>query len=762
MVILSIAVMLPYVPVLAGFVPFPADIVNSFPPWEGTPAASCCKGFQHGQMGDLATQFYPLRATFNSKLRPGNAPLWNFQIFMGTPYQAMPQSALFFPLNWVFSIFNAPFAWSVLFLVRPVIVAVTTAIFVRRLGTSPPAALLSGFIFALSGWITVTEGRSVADTAMWMPLIFLAIDELRSNVSRFSVALGAAAFALPVLGGHPEVAFHVTLASLLYAVYRLFPLDAPVRRYAIGFVIAAILSMSLAAVQLLPTLEWTTLISRSLSMRWGSLRGSHIVGLFSRDLLHHPNIDGVYIPEGAAYCGAFTIALVPFVVFCRKRRDVIFFAVLAFFCIEVAYGWQPGFWISEHVPVLDGLPNWRLLVIADFALAVLAGLAITALERHCAQPENPSKAARSAVWLVAGAVAAVLLLLRLFGQSLPYGWNLLLLLFSFIIILMAYLRRIHASDLLYTALLISIVDLMTATTGEIPFVKPADIFPRTPVFDFLSERANPMWRISALDMVFGAQFQLPYGLSSPEGYDFANKRFARFFSLFQTEFNLKSAPVLGAPKGVVDLTGTRYFVTTDWNLSTSRFAALPNRFHPVFSNRHVQVFENPDAIPLVSFLPAAAVQTSANEDDEFAAITSPNFDARRIVILPEKIDRFWGERGPTAAASIADVTKRNDEVRLSVSADQDGVVYFNESYYPGWVAHVDEVEAPVIRANYAFMAIPVTRGRHHVRFAFEPKSFRIGIAITGFTILLIVSILTLPAAIRRFGRAQVVSSVELS
>ena len=751
LLILAAAVTLPYAPVLAGYVPFPAEIVTSFPPWEGTPSSTCCAGFQHSELGDIATQIYPWR-TLNSALRIGHAPLWNFYVFMGIPYQAMPMSALFFPLHWLFSLLTVPLAWSLLFPVRAVIVAIATAIFVRRMGASRPAALTSGLIFALSGWVMAFQGRPQLDSAMWLPLMFLAVDELRSKPSYKSVALGAVAFALPVLAGHPEVAFEVTLVVLLYAAYRLFPLKPAPVRYLAAFGVTGVLSLMLAAVQLLPTFEWTGLIARSLDMRWGSLASSQILGFLSRDLLHHPNVDGVFIPEGASYIGAFTVAVLPFLVFWRKRLDVLFFAGLAFFCMEIAYGWQPGFWISNHIPVLAGLPNWRLLVAADFALAVLAGLAITALQSRCDSPELRLLPAAPVAWTLGGIAAGALIALRLVGHTVPLRWNLLLVLVSLTIAVLAATRRIDSRDFVRVALVVASADLITAAFGVIPFVKPADIFPSAPVFDFLRPKTIPMWRVCALDAVYGAHFEVPYRLSSPAGYDFPNTRMAKVLSVFKTQGEaraLKSQDVLAAPKGMVDLTGTRYFVTTDWNKSTSRFAALPNRFNQTFSFRHVQVFENPDAIPLVSFLPGTAIQVIGNEDDQLKAITGPDFDGRRTLIVPEEIDRFWGSRVAAAAPSIADVIQSNDEVKLSVAADRDGLVYFNEAYYPGWVAEVDGMKVPVIRANYAFMAVPVSQGYHTVRFEFAPASFRLGGALSGFAALLIMGGFAIPLALRR-------------
>ncbi len=590
---------------------------------------------------------------------------------------------------------------------------------------------------------------------MWLPLMFLAVDALHSKQSHAFVALTAVAFALPVLGGHPEVAFQVTVMALVYAAYRLFPISRSSGRYALAFGAAGLLSVALAAVQLLPTLEWVSLIARSLNFHWGSLASSQSLAFISRDLLHQPNVDGISIPEGAAYIGAFTIALLPLIVLWRKRRDVVFFVALAFFCIETAYGWQPAFWISAHIPVLANLPNWRLLGVADFAIAVLAGLAISAVAARCQKRESRFTYSTLILWLITAIGAGGPIILRVGGHTaVPWRWNLLLILLSLIVVSLAATGRIRARNFHRALVVLIAADLITAGFAVVPFVKPADIFPPAPVFEFLRARAIPMWRVAAVDVVYGAQFELPYGLSSAAGNDFPNKRLARVLSVVQIENSFRSQKVLTAPKGVLDLTGTQYFVTTDWNQSTERFAAHPERFRQTFSLRHIHVFENSDAVPLVSFLPVTATRVMASEDDQFKALTGSDFDGKKMVIVPQAIDHFAGVRGESAPASISNFVQANNEVSLVVTADQDGIVYFNESYYPGWIAEVDAVKVPVIRANYAFMAVPVSQGRHTVRFEFAPTSFRVGSALSEFAVIFVAGVFAMPAVRRRVTRSS--------
>ena len=63
-------------------------------------------------------------------------------------------------------------------------------------------------------------------------------------------------------------------------------------------------------------------------------------------------------------------------------------------------------------------------------------------------------------------------------------------------------------------------------------------------------------------------------------------------------------------------------------------------------------------------------------------------------------------------------------------------------------AEVDGVKAPVIRANYAFRAVPVAQGNHTVRFEFAPNSFRVGSILSAFAVLLIIGNFAVPLALR--------------
>ncbi len=191
----------------------------------------------------------------------------------------------------------------------------------------------------------------------------------------------------------------------------------------------------------------------------------------------------------------------------------------------------------------------------------------------------------------------------------------------------------------------------------------------------------------------------------------------------------------------MDLTGNRYFVATTWNKSASRLAALPDRFRKVLESGTTQVFENRDAVPIAFFVPQSGIQVVNDDEEQFRGILSPDFDPRRTVIAPDAIRQFSGARGSAVSMAVASAKQDLDEMRFGVTADQDGLLVFDETYYPGWQAEVDASPAPLVRADYAFMAVPITQGRHDIRFRFAPSSVRTGGFLSGLSALWIALIL---------------------
>lgn len=752
--LLGALALLAYWPVLVGKVPLPADVVTRFPPWESTGDSSRYTP-AHAEMGDLVTELYPWRLHTRRAAEAGVFPLWNPHLLLGAPFAGDPQTGLFYPPNLVYAFLPTPVAWSLSFLLRIVLAGTFAALVTRALGATREAALAAGVVFAFCGWVTAFQARPHLDSVLWLSLAFLGIDRLQRAPDGPSVALVAAAFALPVLAGQPESAAHVTLAGVAFFLYRfaLPPRDglpAGRTRFIALFAAAGLLAMGLAAVQMLPALEFIGQLDRGLDASWGPRPLSEIFAFLSRDLGGNPNSAGVPIPEGAAYAGMMTLLVAPLAILHRNRRDAIFFLVLVACALQIVYGWGPAYWLSLRTPVLRGIPNGRLLGVADLGLAVLAGLGLSALAGEL----DARGRARARWWILSGAalVTAAIGVGTLIVRARPAPHRLLtfatvrgpassalVLLAAAALLGLTLAGAIPARRAVPLAIAVLALDLVTASARYIPFKKPAEIFPPAPTFRFLGSDPEPH-RVASVDHTYGAGFELAYGLDSATGFNVVLRRTERLLAplgYLTHSPGMTSTGIAGTRNRFLDLMNVKYLVATTSNSGAEALARQPERFRLAFSDWNVRVFENLTVLPRAFLVPASGIRLAADERDELAMLSAPDFDPTRTVVLSGTPPaQPSGREAPAGPARVSGFEQGINTVALRADADVPSVLVLSQAHYPGWKAFLDEREVPVLRVDYGFTGVAVGPGTHRIRFALEPRSLRIGAFLSGAAFVL--------------------------
>ena len=81
--------------------------------------------------------------------------------------------------------------------------------------------------------------------------------------------------------------------------------------------------------------------------------------------------------------------------------------------------------------------------------------------------------------------------------------------------------------------------------------------------------------------------------------------------------------------------------------------------------------------------------------------------------------RRTGE-GPTGESKTGGQRYANTEGVVEVEAPGGGILVLNDVWHPWWRATVDGVNAEILKANVIFRAVVCPRGRHVVRFTFNP------------------------------------------
>ncbi|HEY4229303.1 MAG TPA: YfhO family protein [Thermoanaerobaculia bacterium] len=763
-----------YWPILLGRVPFPAKLVTQFPPWDSVRPVTTNPppiGTPHAEMGDLVTELYPWKAYTRRTVVSGHLPLWNPDLLIGAPFLGDMQTGLFYPPNLIYYVLPTPLAWSLSVLLRTVFAGILATLLASRLGATRTGSLLAGVIFAFCGWTTAFQTRPHLDTSLWLPLVLLSIDRLQRKPGGSSVALAGAALALPVLAGQPENAAHLTLVALLFFLFRLArpAVGETTRlRFTLLFAAAGLLALALAAIQMLPGLEFIGQLDRGLTMPWGPKPLSELAAFLSRDLYSSPNTAGVPIPESAAYAGMLTLLLAPLAWMHRNRRDVLFFGGLLLCALSVVYGTGPIYWLSLVTPILQGLPNGRLLIVADLCLAILAALALSALETPETREARTLRLSRSilpAIVMVVVCAAGVWLILASVKPELrdggPGTWTWLRSPISSAVALgaaggllaLSLVPRVPRRRFVQLALAFCAADLVTASFAFLPFCKPGEIFPPAATFDFLRKDPEPH-RVASLGRAYGASFEGMYGLQSATGYTVLLRRLTRFLTpLGMRDDNpyLDAEKVAASDTRILDLANVKYLTATTWNPSARLLASRPDRFRLVFSDVSIRVFENLSALPRAFLVPAWGVRVVPGGDrPELLAIRERDFDPRKTVILPSAPPPT-GLGTPAENPGVAAYAQGVNAVGLTARAAEPSLLVVSQMYYPGWKAIVDGREAPLLRADYALVAVALVAGAHEVRIVYDPASFRTGawLSLAGFVVAVSLCV---------FGRSRGISS----
>ena len=109
-------------------------------------------------------------------------------------------------------------------------------------------------------------------------------------------------------------------------------------------------------------------------------------------------------------------------------------------------------------------------------------------------------------------------------------------------------------------------------------------------------------------------------------------------------------------------------------------------------------------------------------------LLNPNFQLNAKIVLEKPIST----RLPDLSSDRQDVRANQYEVkyldykeqesRIEVRTQRDGLLFVSDTFYPGWKAYVNGVETKIYKADFAFRAVKVPRGDHEIRFIYKVKS----------------------------------------
>ncbi len=734
--------------------------------------------------------FYNPRQFFAAEsMRQGIMPLWNPYVACGVPFQANLQSALFYPFGLLYSLLPFQQGFKLFIVFHYFLGAAFMFALMREWGSGRRGALLAGIVFSFGGYLSsLQDNVAFLAAGIWLPLILLCFHRALSRSSPAYAVATAFCIAAQVFAGDASFTLLSScIATALYSAARCIGAPRGSAKKAAGaFLLAWCLGLALAAVQLLPFLEFAARSHRFPGLEFAqAAKWSYHPLELAQLLIPYPF--GTTVPMtrwfgqlwlDTAYIGIFPLALAFMGLVSERGRLRWFLSALLAFGLLLALG--------SHTPLYEALyglfPVFKMLQYpvkflfpAVFALSILAG---RGFDRLGDIARSGTTTALTAGILCCAAAALLLPLLGelargdalyaaflrwypaqdyfrpiaqqqyyalLAGCSLALG---LLLLFA-CALMAARMKAIPPRIVALLVLAITVIDLRMARPED-PLIQQDAIARQSRTAALLGGDPS-LFRVYSLARfyvknfahVYGAPFDGSYRLlreslranlniydhiASAEEYSEMLNR--AFYDLFLPVEDFFSGPgndpqLRAYCRMLLGLLNVKYIVSP---------VARPDLGLKPVADQPVHVYENEQALPRAFF--PEQVECFASEDEVLARMRQPGFDPRQAACILSGPDAPHApEQGGAAASrprawSVTWTGYTPQRSSLKAVTDKPGLLVISDTWYPGWKAFVDGRESPLVKANHFMRGLALEAGSHEVSFVFRPFSFTAGACIS--------------------------------
>ncbi|HEY7417104.1 MAG TPA: YfhO family protein [Ktedonobacteraceae bacterium] len=324
-------------------------------------------------------------------------PLWNPYFAGGQPLIADPLSALFYPPTYLVLFLSLRNYYFVLIMGHLIFAGLGMFLLARhavRLSRFP--ALVAAISFMATPRLISHLGAghiTLLQTVSWYPWLALACWATVRDPYCWSPLLGIC-IALALLAGHPQMAYYGLLMTAGLAGWLLvkrWRLEGPraVLMSIAGLIAAGMIGLLLAAIHLLPLMEFTAHSTRQLSV--DSMDAYPLHSFFRALIVQPPPTSAAW--EGLISPGPAVLALALFAVTILWRKTwPLLLAIVLVAMLAMGYA-SPLYWLAVHtLPYLVQFRSpARIWFVALVMIALLAGMSSEALLRstqHAAYRET--------------------------------------------------------------------------------------------------------------------------------------------------------------------------------------------------------------------------------------------------------------------------------------------------------------------------------------------------------------------------------------
>lgn len=695
--------------------------------------------------GDFSGQFVAFAAYQYQRFAAGEVPLWDPYNNGGLPFIGDTQAAVFYPPRlitiglsklaggWTYHALELEMAFHVL------VCSLFMYLLVRRITLGKPGSIFGAFIasviFSYGGFMQSYPPLQLAllEAAIWIPLAILGVYEAThgDKLNWRWLLLTAFAFGMSWMSGHPQTSWFSTYLLTAYLIFRGYQQRYSWRIIVGGVLAFGILGGALAAVQLLPGLEYLAHTART-----GLTFDAKGNGFPIQDVVQFifPNIVSQWSP---LYIGIIGLVLV-IIAMWRRLPESMFWGITALIALGLSFGKNSPIYAFFY-NILPGLRFFRgqergAFVIA-FCLALLAGIGAAHLVSW--DKLQDFKATRRIQQVLIGLIilcgtVLTFVMVAWLGNHDAYG---------------PYIQPFALSVLLTVFTLVSVIELLNAPRSLLRQSLVVGLL----IFDLFSLSMDNHFNYDSLPPQKQLAFQPPSMVASAladkdipfrvDGYRVLNDNYGSLYDV--ADMRGISPLFLDGPNRIIntdlinpkawELFAVRY-VYTDWDqmpVPSTIIASGEDRYGKV--NMHLLTDPRPFAT-LVHDL-----RFVSNDTEALSLVKEGNIDLRHTVILEQQPDIPMHNDALTGATSTVTQFKP-ESFTMITNTPTNAILSVAHPYYPGWVATIDDKPATILRAYGALAAVPVPTGSHKIVFKYDPLSYKVGTIISlaaGLSVIII-------------------------
>lgn len=358
----------------------PLDVLNNIPAFSENGWVRP----QNSLLADPIYQFEPWRHFAKQELLSGRFPLWNDNNGNGAPFFANPQTAVLYPLNFLYYILPLAISSISIPFLKILFFSFFSFLYFRQINLSKNIAFAGALICSVFSFMLLWVLWPHTNVFIFLPVILYATEKISTSPKRRyrfeTVLIGVYAFS--IFGGHPETLFEIIITHLVYSLLRRFNISTYVilfRAIFFGFLIGA--------VQLIPSIEYilnsSALHTRMLVIKEALPIKSIIFNIFPfilggpqlayykpmSQLVNFQEATGGYVGLLLTIIACWGIRLF------RQVNFVKIWTVIAILSLALSYQFIP--WIQSRLPIFQLNANQRFVGILGFSIVTIALFAIS-------------------------------------------------------------------------------------------------------------------------------------------------------------------------------------------------------------------------------------------------------------------------------------------------------------------------------------------------------------------------------------------------